>query len=79
MRLDLMRRRCLTLVFLGLVAAVTPTVGSTNETDTTSTTMTATVAVPSVPRQAPWLRDEAAMMLVGSALVGLAAAIRRAA
>ena len=73
-----MRRRWLTLVFLGLVAAATPTIGST-ETDTAGTTMTATVAVPSVPRQAPWLRDEAAMMLVGSALVGLAAAIRRAA
>jgi hypothetical protein len=77
MRLDLMRRRCVMLAILGLIAA-TPTIG-TSEADTTSTTVTATVAVPSVPRQAPWLRDEAAMMLVGSALVGLAAAIRRAA
>ena len=74
-----MRRRCLTLVFLGLVAAATPTHGSSTENDAAGTTVTATVAVPSVPRQAPWLRDEAAMMLVGSALVGLAAAIRRAA
>lgn len=72
-----MRRRCVTLAILGLVAAATPTIGSSSESDTTSTTMTATVAVPSVPRP-PWLRDEAAMMLVGSALVGLAAAIRRA-
>jgi len=74
-----MRRRCMTLAILGLVAVATPTIGSTSDPETTSTTMTATVAVPSVPRQAPWLRDEAAMMLVGSALVGLAAAIRRAA
>lgn len=72
-----MRRRWVTLAFLGLVAA-TPTIGS-SEADATSTTVTATVAVPTIPRQAPWLRDEAAMMLVGSALVGLAAAIRRAA
>ena len=72
-----MRRRWVTLAFLGLVAA-TPTIGS-SEADATSTTVTATVAVPTSPRQAPWLRDEAAMMLVGSALVGLAAAIRRAA
>jgi len=69
----------MTLAILGLVAVATPTIESTSEAETTSTTMTATVAVPSVPRQAPWLRDEAAMMLVGSALVGLAAAIRRAA
>jgi len=69
----------MTLAILGLVAVAQPTIESTSEAETTSTTMTATVAVPSVPRQAPWLRDEAAMMLVGSALVGLAAAIRRAA
>jgi hypothetical protein len=71
-----MRRRFLTLGILGLIAA-TPTIGS-SEADITSSTVTATVAVPAVPRPAPWLRDEAAMMLVGSALVGLAAAIRRA-
>ena len=71
-----MRRRFLTLAILGLIAA-TPTIGS-SEADTTSTTVTATVTVPAVPRPAPWLRDEAAMMLVGSALVGLAGAIRRA-
>jgi hypothetical protein len=71
-----MRRRFLTLGILGLIAA-TPTIGS-SEADITRSTVTATVAVPAVPRPAPWLRDEAAMMLVGSALVGLAAAIRRA-
>jgi hypothetical protein len=71
-----MRRRCVMLAILGLVA-VAPTIGS-SEADTTNMMVTATVAVPTVPRQAPWLRDEAAMMLVGSALVGLAAAIRRA-
>jgi hypothetical protein len=72
-----MRRRFLSLVILGLVAA-TPSIGST-ESEATQPTVTATLAVPSVPLPTPWLRDEAAMMLVGSVLIGLAAAIRRTA
>jgi len=71
-----MRRRFLSLVIVGVAAATTPTIGST-ESRPTEATVTATVAVPSVPLPSPWLRDEAAMMLVGSALIGLAAAIRR--
>jgi hypothetical protein len=39
----------------------------------------ATVAVQQVRAQATGLRDEAAMVLVGTALIGLAAALRRAA
>jgi hypothetical protein len=74
---DFMRRRGLLLVILGLVAG-TPAVGSTVG-DANPATLTATVAVPAIPLQAPWIRDEAAMILVGSALLGLAAAIRRAA
>jgi len=74
MGFNLMRRRFVLLAILGFLAA-TPTIGST-ESDTTRGTVTAIVAVPSVPLQ-PWLRDEAAMMLAGSALIGLAAAIRR--
>jgi hypothetical protein len=38
-----------------------------------------TVAVQQVGVQAPAFRDQAAMVLVGSALIGLAAAVRRAA
>ena len=72
-----MRRRWVSLAILGLLAS-TPTIGST-EDDRSPATMTALVAIPSVPLQAPWVRDEAAMILVGSALIGLAAAIRRAA
>ena len=71
-----MRRRWVSLAILGLLAS-TPTIGST-EDDRSPGTMTAMVAVPSTP-QLPWVRDEAAMILVGSALIGLAAAIRRAA
>lgn len=70
-----MRWQFLSLVFLGLVPA-TPTIGSTGS-EATRATVAATVAVPSLPLSAPWVRDEAAMMLVGSALIGLAAAIRR--
>lgn len=72
-----MRRRCVSLAILGLLAG-TPTIGS-GEDDRVPATVTAMVAVPSAPLQAPWVRDEAAMILVGSALIGLAAAIRRAA
>ena len=39
----------------------------------------ATVAVQRVHLPDPGLRDEAAMVLVGTALIGLAAAVRRAA
>lgn len=39
----------------------------------------ATVAVQRAAVPAPGLRDEAAMVLVGTALIGLAAAVRRAA
>lgn len=38
-----------------------------------------TVAVQQVTFGVPALRDEAAMLLVGTALIGLAAAVRRAA
>jgi hypothetical protein len=39
----------------------------------------ATVAVQRLSLREPGLRDEAAMVLVGTALIGLAAAVRRAA
>ena len=72
-----MRRRWVSLAILGLLAS-TPTIGST-EDDRSPAAITALVAVPSGPLQAPWVRDEAVMIMVGSALIGLAAAIRRAA
>jgi hypothetical protein len=39
----------------------------------------ATIAVQRVPGHAVGVRDEIAMVLVGSALIGVAAAVRRAA
>ena len=72
-----MRRRAASLALLGFLAA-TPTIGST-EDEPSPVAVTAMVAVPSTPLQSPWLSDEASMILVGSALIGLAAAIRRTA
>ncbi len=72
-----MRRRGVALVLLGLLAG-TPTIGL-SEDEPAPVAVTAMVAVPSSPLPSPWPRDEAAMILVGSALIGLAAAIRRTA
>jgi hypothetical protein len=46
---------------------------------TTTDANEATVAVQQVRVPVPGLRDEAAMVLVGTALIGLAAAVRRSA
>ena len=63
-------------MLFGLLAG-TPTPGSSE--DERSPSVTAMVAVPSPPLQSPGLRDETAMILVGTALIGLAAALRRTA
>ena len=47
-------------------------------TATTNDDAGATVAVQQVKMPVPGLRDEAAMVLVGTVLIGLAAAVRRA-
>ena len=48
-------------------------------TEAASETSAAPVAVQHVRVALPGLRDEAAMVLIGTALIGLAAAVRRAA
>ena len=69
-----MRKYLASLAFvLGLSAA--PIFAATTTTDANE----ATVAVQQVRVPVPGLRDEAAMVLVGTALIGLAAAVRRAA
>ena len=72
-----MRRYFVTFALAGLalaaVVAAAPSVGE--ETSTAA----APVAVQRVSMEAYRLRDEAAMVLVGTALIGLAAAVRRAA
>ena len=70
-----MRRRGVALVLFGLLAG-TPAIGLSDE-DRSPVAVTAMVAVSSAQLPSPWPRDEAAMILVGSALIGLAAVIRR--
>jgi hypothetical protein len=72
-----MRKYLASLVFTGcaLAASSLAAAGTVNEADST----TPTVAVQQVRMPATGLRDEAAMVLVGTALIGLAAAVRRAA
>ena len=73
-----MRKYLASLVFTGCVIAASPLAAapSLKEADTAAST----VAVQHVRVPAGGgLRDEAAMVLVGTALIGLAAAVRRAA
>jgi hypothetical protein len=68
------------LVFAGCALTATPAVAApaANDTPTVATDST-TVAVQQVRMPVPGLRDEAAMVLVGTALIGLGAAVRRSA
>ena len=59
--------------FIGM--AVSPAIAVPDTTDEVD----APVAVQGVTVKVPGIRDEAMMVLVGSALIGLAAAVRRAA
>jgi hypothetical protein len=73
-RKNVMRKYLASLAFVaGLSAA--PLFAATTTTDSSE----ATVAVQHVRVPVPGLRDEAAMVLVGTALIGLAAAVRRSA
>ena len=70
-----MRKYLATLVFGGFALMASPLYAATSATESGSGQ---TVAVEQVG-VATGLRDEAAMLLVGTALIGLAAAVRRAA
>ncbi len=69
-----MRRYLVSLAFAGCAAVASPLAAAETPVDTGST-----VAVQQVRVPAHGLRDEVAMVLVGTALIGLAAAVRRAA
>ncbi len=74
-----MRRYLASLAFAGCFAVATPLAAApTADRDTPSAANTA-VAVQQMHVPAHGLRDEVAMVLVGTALIGLAAAVRRAA
>jgi hypothetical protein len=75
-----MRRQWVLLIFLVLAAVGAASVVAAGRAVEQSTESTAApVAVQRVGFPAMGMRDEAAMVLVGSALIGLAAAVRRAA
>jgi hypothetical protein len=69
------------LVSLALtgVAVATASLGAAPSVATGEAAASPAVAVQRVDVRVPEVRDEAAMVLVGAALIGLAAAIRRAA
>jgi hypothetical protein len=75
-----MRRQIVWLIFAGVLglcaSALAATGGSQEAREPDSTTP---VAVQRVSVPPAGLRDEAAMVLVGTALIGLAAALKRAA
>jgi hypothetical protein len=72
-----MRKYLASLAFALTVTAAVPALAAARDTDETHAS--ATVAVQQVRMPVPGLRDEAAMVLVGTALIGLAAAVRRSA
>jgi hypothetical protein len=76
-----MRRQVRSWTFAGLVTLLgTPLVAqATPAPDDIVAAHSSTVAVQRAAVPAYGLRDEAAMVLVGTALIGLAAAVRRAA
>jgi hypothetical protein len=72
-----MRKYLASLAFALTLTAAVPALAATRDTDETHAS--ATVAVQQARMPGPGLRDEAAMVLVGTALIGLAAAVRRSA
>ena len=76
-----MRRIVVSCVFAGCVAIAAPLMAAPEATgeSVANPSDAPAVAVQRVRVPLPGLRDEAAMVLVGSALIGLAAAVRRAA
>ena len=67
------------LVFAGCALVASPLSAAPAAKEPRTTDATTTVAVQQVRVPVTGLRDEAAMVLVGTALIGLAAAVRRAA
>ena len=73
-------RKCLAaLVFGGCVLMASPLSAAPATTETTAAAASPASAIQQARVPIPGLRDEAAMLLVGTALIGLASAVRRAA
>jgi len=76
--MNVMGKYLASLVFVAAFSAASPVLAATSTTSEEAS-VRATVAVQHVRVPVPGLRDEAAMVLVGTALIGLAAAVRRSA
>ncbi len=74
-----MRRGVLLIFAVLMVAAAAAASGRPPVTDASRDRVTTPVAVQGMGLPTAGIRDEAAMILVGTALIGLAAAVRRAA
>jgi len=74
-----MRRQLVSLAIAVVAFMATGRAASPAVDDGAGPTVAPTVAVQRVSLAFPALRDEAAMVLVGTALIGVAAAVRRAA
>jgi hypothetical protein len=74
-----MSRYLASLAFAVVVAAAAAAPAAASPANAESATEDSTVAVQQVRVPAYGLRDEAAMVLVGTALIGLGAAVRRTA
>jgi hypothetical protein len=75
-----MRRQFVWMFLFSVIAAGAAVMAAGRPaSDESRQTATAPVAVQRVAGPATGMRDEAAMVLVGTALIGLAAAVRRAA
>lgn len=72
-------RRFLASVVFAWCALIALPLWAAPASEDPSNTSRPTVAVQQVRVPVPGIRDEAAMVLVGTALIGLAAAVRRAA
>jgi hypothetical protein len=74
-----MRTYLAPLVFAGCALSASPAAAATPSTDALSPEPAVPVTAQHGHAVMPGLRDDAAMVLVGTALIGLAAAVRRAA
>ena len=74
-----MRRQLVSLTIAGMAVVATGLSASSVTEDMTPANAAPTVAVQRVSLALPAVRDEAAMVLVGTALIGVAAAVRRVA
>lgn len=71
-----MRKYLASILFIGCALAASPALAGSPVNETESAPA---VTVQPVHFQLPEIRDEAAMVLVGTALIGLGAAVRRTA